>query len=126
MTRTVPVVAACVIAATLAAPASAATRAHTAPSTHATPYAHAAAVKVVKVQNFDFGPDPVRIGRGGTVEWRFLDRPSPHNVSSRGPLRFQSSSSKQTGTHRVRFRRAGTYRYICTIHPNMRARVIVR
>lgn len=115
MRRTAVIVAASAVASLVAsAPASAA------------PHAHAAAVKVVKVQNFDFGPDPVRIGRGGTVEWRFLDRPSPHNVSSRGPLRFRSSSSKQTGTHSVRFRRAGIYRYICTIHPNMRARVVVR
>jgi plastocyanin len=25
----------------------------------------------------------------------------------------------------VRFRRPGTYRYVCTIHPHMRGRVIV-
>jgi plastocyanin len=30
-----------------------------------------------------------------------------------------------TGTYTVRFRRPGTYRYVCTIHPNMRGRVIV-
>lgn len=85
-----------------------------------------AAVKVVKLQDFEVRPATVRIRRGGTVEWRFLDRPSPHNVTSRGSKRFRSSPSQQTGSYRVRFRRSGTYRYLCTIHPNMRGKVVVR
>lgn len=87
--------------------------------------AAASGVKVVKLQDFEIRPATVRIRRGGTVEWRFLDRPGPHNVTSRGERRFRSSASKQTGTHRVRFRRSGTYRYLCTIHPNMRGKVVV-
>ena len=88
--------------------------------------ASAAATKVVKVQDFEFRPATVRIPRGATVEWRFLDRPSPHNVTSRGPRRFRSSDTKEIGTHRVRFRRSGTYRYVCTLHPNMVGKVVVR
>ncbi len=87
--------------------------------------AAAAAAKVVKVQDFEFRPATLRIRRGAIVEWRFLDRPAPHNVTSRGKRRFRSSPSQQTGTYRVRFRRSGTYRYVCTIHPNMRGRVVV-
>jgi plastocyanin len=30
-----------------------------------------------------------------------------------------------TGTYTVRFTRPGAYRYVCTIHPNMKGRVIV-
>ena len=86
----------------------------------------AASVKVVKAEGFDFGPNVARIRRGDIVEWRFLDRPAPHNVRSRGSKRFRGSMGKQTGTHRVRFRRAGTYRYLCTIHPSMVGRVVVR
>ncbi len=88
--------------------------------------ARAAAVKVVKLQAFEVRPSTVRIAPGSTVEWRFRDRPSPHNVTSRGAKRFRSSPSKQSGTYRVRFTRSGTYRYLCTIHPNMRGKVVVR
>jgi plastocyanin len=87
--------------------------------------ATAAAVKVVKLRAFEVRPSTVRIARGATVEWRFLDRPSPHNVTSRGAKRFRSSPSKQSGTYRVRFAKSGTYRYLCTIHPDMRGKVVV-
>ena len=119
MKRTGTLIAGAAVAALAASPASAG-----APATTDAP-ATAAAVKVVKLKGFEIRPATVRIGRGGTVEWRFLDRPSPHNVTSRGTKRFRSSPSKQTGTYRVKFRRAGAYRYVCTIHPNMRGRVVV-
>ncbi len=88
--------------------------------------AHAAPVRVVKLQNFEVRPASVQVKRGGIVEWRFLDGVSPHNVTSRGRRRFKSSPSQRSGSYRVRFRRSGTYRYVCTIHPSMRGRVVVR
>ena len=91
----------------------------------ATP-AGAGSAKVVKLQDIDIKPSTVRIAKGGTVEWRFLDPRAPHNVTSKGRPRFRSSSTKRTGTHRVTFRKAGTYRYVCTIHANMRGKVVVR
>ena len=119
MKRTGTLLAGAAVAALVATPASAG-----APGSAGAPAA-AAAVKVVKLKDFEIRPDTVRIRRGSTVEWRFLDRPSPHNVTSRGKKRFRSSPSKQTGTYRVRFREAGSYRYLCTIHPNMRGKVVV-
>ena len=90
--------------------------------------AGAASTKVVAIKDIDFKPSTVRITRGSTVEWRFLDAASgaPHNVRSRGRLRFRGSATKTTGTHRVRFRRTGTYRYVCTVHPGMDGKVVVR
>ena len=90
--------------------------------------AGAATTKVVSIRDIDFKPSTVRVTRGSTVEWRFLDAATgtPHNVRSTGRLRFRGSATKTTGTHRVRFRRAGTYRYVCTIHPGMDGRVVVR
>ena len=120
MKRTATLIAGTAVAALATSPASAG-----APTGSGVP-ATAAAVKVVKLKDFEVLPSTVRIARGGTVEWRFLDRPSPHNVTSRGAKRFRSSRSKQSGTHRVRFAKSGTYRYLCTIHPNMRGRVVVR
>jgi plastocyanin len=68
----------------------------------------------------------VTIRRGGRVTWRFVDDEVSHNVTSVGTPRFRSSATKLTGTYTVRFRRAGIYRYVCTIHANMRGKVIVR
>ena len=90
----------------------------------ATP-AGAGSTRVVKLQDIDIKPSTVRIAKGSTVEWRFLDSNAVHDVTSRGRPRFRSSSTKRSGTHRVRFRKAGTYRYVCTIHPNMRGKVVV-
>lgn len=114
MKRTAALIAGAALAAVATVPAGAETP------------AVAAATKVVKVQDFEFRPPTVRIRRGATVEWRFLDRPAPHNVTSRGSRRFRSSDTKETGMHRVRFRRYGTYRYLCTLHPNMVGKVVVR
>jgi plastocyanin len=52
--------------------------------------------------------------------------PVSHNVTSRGAPRFRSSPTKMTGTWSVRFAKAGTYRYVCTLHPGMAGRVVVR
>lgn len=80
----------------------------------------------VTARDIDFHPSTVTVRKGGTVTWRFVDDPAPHNVTSRGTKRFRSSQTKLSGTYRVRFTRAGTYRYICTIHPNMDGQVRVR
>ena len=87
--------------------------------------AGAGSTRVVRIADIDFSPATVRIARGATVEWRFRDGNTPHNVRSRGTRRFAGSATKTSGTHRVRFRRSGTYRYVCTIHLNMRGRVVV-
>ena len=86
----------------------------------------AAGTRTIVIRDIDFHPRSLTIHRGTTARWRFADGTTPHNVTSRGHLRFRSSPTKQSGTYRVRFTRRGTYRYVCTIHPNMRARVVVR
>jgi len=68
----------------------------------------------------------VTVRRGGTVTWTWNDGRVSHNVTSSGTKRFKSSTTKATGTYRVRFTKAGTYRYICTIHPGMLGKVVVR
>ncbi len=88
--------------------------------------AGAGSVRSVKLQDIHISPSTVRISRGDIVKWRFLDARAPHSVTSRGRPRFRSSTTKLTGTHRVRFRRSGTYRYVCTIHPSMLGKVVVR
>jgi plastocyanin len=86
----------------------------------------AAGTRTVEVEDIDFKPGVVTIRKGSTVRWSFRDGPTEHNVRSRGRPRFTGSPVKLGGTHTVRFRRSGTYRYVCTLHPGMAGRVVVR
>jgi len=91
------------------------------------PVADAARTRTVVLEDIAFSPKTVRISRGDRVRWVWRDGPfTEHNVRSRGTRRFKGSSTKAEGTHVVRFRRSGTYRYLCTLHPGMSARIVVR
>lgn len=60
------------------------------------------------------------------MTWRFREPYVTHNVHSVGALRFESSENQTAGTdYAVTFRRRGTYRYVCTLHPGMKGRVVV-
>lgn len=67
-------------------------------------------------------PGVVTIEPGDTVTW-VNDDDLPHDAAGNGwstPLLTKGDSASVT------FARAGTYRYSCTIHPQMRSAVIVR
>jgi plastocyanin len=77
--------------------------------------------KWVTMYNSDYLPDPVRITVGDRVTW-VNDDDLPHDASGNGwstPLLTKGDSAA------VRFTARGTYRYTCTIHPEMSGRVIV-
>lgn len=88
--------------------------------------AGAARTAAVSLEDVRFAPETVRIKRGDRVRWTWNDGATPHDVTSRGTRRFKSSSVKTRGQHVVRFTRAGTHRYVCTIHPGMDGRIVVR
>lgn len=77
----------------------------------------------VRVGDDFFRAKTVRITKGSTVTWRWVGSDS-HNVVFRG---FKSRLQNK-GTYRHRFAKAGTYRYVCTIHEDsgMKGTVIVR
>jgi plastocyanin len=88
--------------------------------------AQAAGSRVVRVVDIDFSPARITVRPGTTVRWDFRDGGIGHNVVSRGRMRFRSSSIRSRGSYRVRFRQPGRYRYVCTLHPGMDGRVVVR
>jgi len=88
--------------------------------------ADGAVSRTVQIKDIDFHPARLVVHRGDRVTWRFLDEEVSHNVTSVAKPRFRSSGSRMTGTYSVRFTRKGTYRYVCTIHANMRGRIVVR
>lgn len=77
--------------------------------------------KTVVLQGLAFTPSTVKIKRGQTVTWRWRDGSIPHNIRGNG----FGVGTKKSGTYRKRFTRKGTFRYVCTIHPTMKGRVVV-
>jgi plastocyanin len=82
-----------------------------------------AADTVVTIKNFDFAMD-VTVTPGSTVTWKNLDG-EPHTVASADGL-FRSPALDQNDSYSFKFVSPGVYKYICSIHPRMRAMVTVR
>jgi plastocyanin len=76
----------------------------------------------VVIRNFAYAPKALNVKAGTTVTWRNADA-APHTVTGRG---FGSEVLNRNGTYTRRFARAGTYAYICALHPAMKGSVVVR
>jgi plastocyanin len=68
----------------------------------------------------------VRLARGGTVAFSWQDGDTPHNVTPTRGMEFKRLATRKAGSASVRFTKAGTYRYVCTVHPGMDGRIVVR
>ena len=69
------------------------------------------------------GPDPIRVKAGGTVTWTNRDE-EPHTVVANDGS-FHSPGMGSQATFSFTFSKAGTFDYVCSIHPFMRATVVV-
>ena len=87
------------------------------------PQAQAADAMVV-MKSFDFSPMDVTIAVGSTVTWKNLDG-EPHTVASVDGT-FHSPALDQDDSYQFKFDKPGVYKYICSIHPKMRATVTVK
>jgi plastocyanin len=88
--------------------------------------AAAGAAKTVTLKDIAFSPRSLTISRGSTVTFAFRDDGTTHNVTSTAGRRLQTIGNRSSGSVRRTFRRAGTYRYACTLHPGMTGRITVR
>jgi plastocyanin len=77
----------------------------------------------VQIRNFMFEPMQMKIRMGATVTWVNRDD-EPHTVVS-DPGLFRSGALDTDMTFAFRFDRPGTYRIICSIHPQMSATIEV-
>ena len=82
--------------------------------------------KTVTLRDIAFTPSTLRLERGRSVRWVWKDPFVAHDVRSRGLPRFRGATTRQSGSHTVQFTRRGTYRYVCTLHPGMAGRIVVR
>jgi plastocyanin len=86
----------------------------------------AASGKTVTLRNIAFSPKSLTVSRGTTVTFRWRDGDTAHNVVSKGTKRFKSIGTREMGSQSRTFTSAGTYRYVCTLHPGMAGRITVR
>jgi plastocyanin len=77
----------------------------------------------VKIDNFSFTPQEIKVKAGTTVIWTNRDD-IPHTVTSTD-LVFKSKTLDTDDKFTTTFTKAGTYPYFCSLHPKMTGKVIV-
>jgi plastocyanin len=79
----------------------------------------------VAIKDFAFAPAALTVKVGAKVTWTNQDSDA-HTVTSQGSGGALNSKAMNTGdTFSYTFTKAGTYSYLCTIHPFMTATVTV-
>jgi plastocyanin len=87
----------------------------------ATP-ARAEDAAAVKIGNFTFGPQELKVKAGTTVTWTNEDD-IPHTVVS--PNNFRSKALDSEDKFSFTFTTPGTYKYFCSLHPHMTGTITV-
>jgi plastocyanin len=87
--------------------------------------AQAVSSKTVSVKNNAFSPKTVKISKRGKVVWKWTQGGVPHNVTPANGSAGSKTSSKKGFAYSKTFRKAGTFRYVCTIHDSMKVAVKV-
>jgi plastocyanin len=84
--------------------------------------AAAAPTHQIVIQALKYVPETLKVRRGDVVVWVNKD-PFPHTATAAGA--FDSTSIPAEGSWRFTARRAGTFAYVCTLHPNMKGTLVV-
>jgi amicyanin len=99
------------------------------PTATATQAGNAQTVMIISSGSFAFSPATLTIKVGTTVIWKNTTA-APHTVTSDDGKTFDSGMANpiaaQGGTFSFTFTSAGTFAYHCSIHPFMKATIIVQ
>jgi plastocyanin len=87
------------------------------------PSGEAARAEKVEIVDFAYDPDPVTVQVGGKVIWLNQDS-APHTATAEDGS-FDTGTLEQGKLKSETFKQAGTYAYICEIHPDMHGTVEV-
>ena len=85
--------------------------------------ARTSATKSVAIAGFAFKPATLTVAKGTKVRWANQDA-VPHTATRAGVF-----TTKRIGAGKavaIRFDKAGSFRYHCTIHPQMSGRIVVQ
>jgi len=86
--------------------------------------AAAANPTTVAIENFAFAPANLTVTAGTTVIWKNEDD-SPHRIGDKNGT-FKSAALDTDDSFSHTFATPGVYPYICTIHPYMVGKIIVK
>jgi|SRR6187399_27926 len=89
----------------------------------APPGAVAPRAEKVEIVDFAYDPDPVTVQVGGKVTWLNQDS-APHTATAEDGS-FDTGTLEEGKLKSETFKQAGTYAYICEIHPDMHGTVEV-
>jgi len=78
----------------------------------------------IKMQNIQFSPKDTTVKVGDKVTWTNDDN-TDHNVTAESGADFKSKDFGNGGTFSFTADKAGTIKYVCTIHPGMTATLTV-
>jgi plastocyanin len=78
----------------------------------------------VTIDNFTFSPPALKVSRGTEVTWKNQDD-IPHSIVL-GAIGVHSKALDTDKTFSYRFDKAGTFSYVCGLHPHMHAQVVVK
>jgi plastocyanin len=80
----------------------------------------------ISIKNFKFLPPSLTVASGTAVTWVNNDE-EPHNVVNvGGQSRLFKSVLDGGDKYTFVFDKAGTYKYICSVHPRMEGTIIVK
>ncbi|MGH8713102.1 MAG: cupredoxin domain-containing protein [Casimicrobiaceae bacterium] len=77
----------------------------------------------VKIDNFTFGPASLTVAVGTTVTWINEDD-IPHAIAA-SDKSFKSKALDTDDTYAFTFTKPGSYEYFCSLHPQMKATIVV-
>jgi plastocyanin len=78
----------------------------------------------VVINNFTFSPTPLTVKAGTTVNWVNRDD-MPHSIVLPA-LKVKSHPMDTDEDFAYRFEQAGTYDYLCGLHPHMHGQALVQ
>jgi plastocyanin len=84
-----------------------------------------AATQHVAMENYAFSPATLTVHVGDTVTWTNHDQAAHNAVTTSGPAAFSSPLLPQGQSWSFTFTVPGTYAYYCSVHPDMRAQLVV-
>ena len=90
------------------------------------PQGFAAGTAEIPIVNFTFTPATLTVAPGTAVTWVNNDE-EPHNVVNvGGQSRLFKSVLDGGDKYTFVFDKAGTYKYICSVHPRMEGTIVVK
>jgi plastocyanin len=84
----------------------------------------AAATHTILISGFKYQPDTLTVNAGDTIEWKNNDI-VPHTVTA-DDKNFTSGAIRPGTTWKFVAKKAGTFFYTCTPHPNMHGKLVVQ